>query len=66
VLLRLLRVEDVVLAGWSAVGVPLLAVSGAEQLLRFGGERSLPAGLIQLGAVIASALGIGWLTALAS
>jgi hypothetical protein len=54
VLARLLRPEDFVLAGWSAVGVPLVALSGAGQLLRFGGEPSLPAGLIQLVAVIAA------------
>jgi hypothetical protein len=57
-LLRLLRVEDFVLAGWSAIGVPLVAVSGAGQLLQFGGEPSVPAGLIQLGAVIAAIVAV--------
>ena len=57
-LARLLRVEDFVLAGWSAVGVPLAAISGGEQLLRFGGEPSLPAGLIQLAAVVGAIVAV--------
>jgi hypothetical protein len=58
VVIRLLRIEDFLLAGWSAIGVPLVAASGAGELLEFGGELSLPAGLIQLGAVVAAIVAV--------
>jgi hypothetical protein len=58
VVIRLLRIEDFLLAGWSAVGVPLVALSGAGELLEFGGEPDLMAGLVQLGSVVAAIVAI--------
>ena len=54
-----LRIEDVALAGWNLVGVPLVMAGSLAPLLAFGGEPNSLAGVVQLlsvaGAIVAIA-----------
>jgi hypothetical protein len=56
--MRQLRLEDGVLAGWNAVGIPLLAGSTLGPVLRLGEEPDLVAGLLQLLAVLGAIVAI--------
>lgn len=53
-----LRVEDVLLAGWNAAGVPLVAAGALAPLLSLGDAPNAFAGWVQLAAVIAAIVAI--------
>ena len=53
-----LRIEDVLLAGWNLVGVPLVAVGALAPVLALGDAPDPAAGYIQLIAVIAAIVAV--------
>lgn len=55
---RALRAEDLLLAAWNVVGIPLVAVSALAPVLAAGGEPSTPAGLLQLASVAGAIVAI--------
>jgi hypothetical protein len=56
--MRSLRVEDAAIAGWNALGVPLVALSALKPVIELGAEPNVAAGIIQLAAVIAAIVAI--------
>jgi hypothetical protein len=53
-----LRSEDVLLAGWNAVGMPLVAVSGLSPILALGHAPDPMAGIVQLVAVLGAIVAV--------
>jgi hypothetical protein len=53
-----LRVEDVLLAGWNAAGVPLLAAGSLSPIVALGDEPNTVAGVIQLVAIAGAIIAI--------
>jgi len=56
--MRSLRVEDAAIAGWNALGVPLVALSALKPVIELGAEPNVLAGILQLVAVIAAIVAI--------
>jgi hypothetical protein len=56
--MRSLRLEDAAIAGWNALGVPLVALSALKPVIELGAEPNVAAGIIQLAAVVAAIVAI--------
>ena len=54
----LVRGEDLLVAGWNAVGIPIVATTAAAPLLELGGTPSAFAGIIQLLSVLGAIVAI--------
>lgn len=55
---RGLRIEDLLLAGWNAVGVPIVVAGGLAPAISLGDAPDPIAGIIQLGAVLGALVAV--------